>query len=41
MYVEADLAMKDLAFAKLPEPDAQFHRNQAPEALIQFLKTLY
>lgn len=40
MYVEADLAMKDLALAKLQEPDTRIQRYQAPDALLQFLKTL-
>lgn len=40
MYVEADLAMKDLALARLQEPDTKIHRYRAPDALMQFLKTL-
>lgn len=40
MYVEADLAMKEKALGKLQEPDAQTPRYQAPDALLQFLKTL-
>ncbi len=40
MYVEADLTMKELALARLQEPGAKIHRYQAPDALIQFLKTL-
>jgi site-specific recombinase XerD len=40
MYVEADLSMKTLALAKLQEPEAKTDRYQAPDALIQFLKTL-
>lgn len=40
MYVEADLAMKESALARLQEPDAQTPRYQAPDALLQFLKTL-
>jgi len=40
MYVEADLSMKTLALAKLQEPEAKTGRYQAPDALIQFLKTL-
>jgi len=40
MYVEADLAMKEKALAKLQEPDAQTPRYQAPDALLKFLKAL-
>jgi len=40
MYVEADLAMKEKVLGKLQEPDAQTPRYQAPDALLQFLKTL-
>lgn len=40
MYVEADLAMKEKALAKLQEPTSKTHRYQAPDALIQFLKDL-
>ena len=40
MYVEADLAMKDRALARLQEPTAKVRRYRAPEALLQFLKTL-
>jgi hypothetical protein len=40
MYVEADLAMKDRALARLQEPDTQMRRYQAPDVLIQFLKAL-
>ena len=40
MYVEADLSMKTLALARLQEPEAKTDRYQAPDALIQFLKTL-
>ena len=40
MYVEADLSMKTLALARLQEPEAKNVRYQAPDALIQFLKTL-
>jgi len=39
-YVEADLAMKERALAKLHEPEAKFHRYMAPDSLIEFLKTL-
>ncbi len=40
MYVEADLAMKDRALARLQEPDTQMCRYQAPDVLIRFLKAL-
>ena len=39
-YVEADLAMKERALAKLHEPDTSLQRYRAPDALIDFLKTL-
>jgi site-specific recombinase XerD len=39
-YVEADLAMKERALAKLNEPDASLRRYRAPDSLIEFLKTL-
>jgi site-specific recombinase XerD len=39
-YVEADLAMKQQALAKLQEPDAALQRYRAPDSLIEFLKTL-
>ena len=40
MYVEADLAMKEKALAKLQEPDARTPRYRAPDGLMQFLKDL-
>jgi len=40
MYVEADLSMKALALARFQEPEAKTDRYQAPDALIQLLKTL-
>ena len=40
MYVEADLAMKERALARLQEPDAKPLRYSAPDSLIEFLKTL-
>ncbi len=40
MYVEADLAMKENALANLQQPDAKTPRFQAPDTLLQFLKTL-
>ena len=39
-YVEADLAMKERALAKLHEPDTSRQRYRAPDSLIDFLKTL-
>ena len=39
-YVEADLAMKERALAKLHEPGVKSQRYRAPDSLIDFLKTL-
>ena len=39
-YVEADLAMKERALAKLQEPDTQIYRFHAPDSLLEFLKSL-
>lgn len=39
-YVEADLAMKERALARLHEPDTKIRRYRAPDSLIDFLKTL-
>lgn len=39
-YVEADLAMKDRALAKLQEPGKKPLRYSAPDSLPQFLKSL-
>jgi site-specific recombinase XerD len=39
-YIEADLAMKQRALAKLQEPDTAAPRYRAPDSLIAFLKTL-
>lgn len=39
-YVEADLTMKKRALANIQEPDTKIPRYQAPDALLQFLKTL-
>ena len=39
-YVEADLAMKERALARLHEPDVKLQRYRAPDSLIDFLKTL-
>jgi site-specific recombinase XerD len=40
MYVEADLAMKDRALARLQAPPSKLRRYHAPDSLLQFLKTL-
>ena len=39
-YVEADLAMKQKALAKLQEPSAAIARYRAPDSLMAFLKSL-
>jgi site-specific recombinase XerD len=39
-YVEADLAMKEKALARLEPPDTQLRRYQAPDSLMRFLQTL-
>ncbi len=39
-YVEADLAMKNRALARLQEPNAKIRRYHAPDSLLEFLKTL-
>jgi site-specific recombinase XerD len=39
-YVEADLAMKERALARLEAPDTRMRRFRAPDSLIRFLKTL-
>jgi integrase len=39
-YVEADLAMKDRALARLQEPKAKMRRYRAPESLLEFLRRL-
>lgn len=39
-YVEADLAMKERALARLKEPDQKIKRYRASDALLEFLKTL-
>ena len=39
-YVEADLAMKEKALARLEAPDTRIRRYQAPDSLIRFLQTL-
>ena len=40
MYVEADLAMKERALARLQEPHCEVRRYRAPDSLLEFLKTL-
>jgi len=39
-YVEADLAMKERALARLREPEAKIQRYRAPDSLIDFLRAL-
>ena len=39
-YVEADLAMKDRALARLQEPDTKIRRYRPPDALMRFLQEL-
>jgi integrase len=39
-YVEADLAMKEKALARLEPPDAKMRRFRAPDALMRFLQSL-
>jgi hypothetical protein len=39
-YVEADLAMKDKALARLQQPDTKMRRYRPREALMQFLQAL-
>jgi hypothetical protein len=39
-YVEADLAMKDKALARVQEPDTKILRYRPPDALMQFLQAL-
>lgn len=39
-YVEANLAMKDQALARLQEPNTKMHRYQPPDELLQFLQSL-
>ena len=40
MYVEANLAMKERALAKLQEPDCTVRRYRAPDTLLDFLQAL-
>jgi site-specific recombinase XerD len=39
-YVEANLAMKERALARLHEPEAKLRRYRAPDSLIDFLRAL-
>jgi hypothetical protein len=39
-YVEADLAMKEKALARLEAPDTTIRRFKAPDLLMRFLQTL-
>jgi integrase len=39
-YVEADLAMKEKALARLQAPDTKMRRYKAPDSLMRFLQTL-
>ena len=40
MYVEADLAMKERALARLKQPDVKPSRYRPPKALMKFLQSL-
>ena len=39
-YVEADLAMKERALARMQDPETPSHRFRASDSLLEFLKTL-
>jgi integrase len=39
-YVEADLAMKQKALARLEQPNTKMRRFQAPDSLLRFLQAL-
>ncbi len=39
-YVEADLAMKERALARMRDPETPSHRFRASDSLLEFLKTL-
>ena len=39
-YVEADLAMKERALARLEAPNTKMSRYKSPDSLMQFLQTL-
>ena len=40
MYVEADLAMKERALARLKQPEVKHARYRPPKALLEFLRSL-
>ncbi len=40
MYVEADLAMKERALARLKQPEVKQARYRPPKALLEFLRSL-
>ena len=40
MYVEADIAMKERALARLKSPESKSARYRPPKALMQFLQAL-
>jgi integrase len=39
-YVEADLAMKEKALARLKAPDTKLRRFRVPDSMMRFLQTL-
>ena len=39
-YVEANLAMKEKALARLEAPDTKLRRFRAPDSLMRFLQSL-
>ena len=39
-YVEADLAMKEKALARLEPPETRVQRYRTPDSLMRFLQTL-
>ena len=39
-YVEANLAMKEKALARLDPPNTKMRRFRAPDSLMRFLQTL-
>ena len=39
-YVEADLAMKEKALARLEPPETRMQRYRTPHSLMRFLQTL-
>lgn len=40
MYIEADLAMKERALARLKQPEVKQARYRPPLALLEFLQSL-